>query len=214
VLNFIDFKRWIVLLLVCFSLWGAIPSVAYGQTLAKATFAGGCFWCMEKPFDALSGVVSTTAGYTGGKTANPSYRQVSSGKTGHAESVQVIYDPAQVSYEDLLEVFWHNVDPLDAGGQFCDRGSQYRSSIFVYDEPQRKLAQQSKQALEKSGVQPIATQIVSAGEFYPAEDYHQNYYQTNALKYRFYRFTCGRDQRLAEVWGEAGATATALLVQD
>jgi peptide-methionine (S)-S-oxide reductase len=194
-------KRWIASLLLCISLLGVMPPMAYGQTLAKATFAGGCFWCMEKPFDTLPGVVSTTSGYTGGQTVNPSYRQVSSGKTGHAESVQVVYDPAQVGYEKLLDVFWHNVDPLDAGGQFCDRGTQYRSSIFVSDEPQRKLAEQSKQGLEKSGIQPIATQIVSAGEFYPAEDYHQNYYETNALKYRFYRFSCGRDQRLAEVWG-------------
>jgi peptide-methionine (S)-S-oxide reductase len=194
-------KRWIASLLLCVSLLGVMPPMAYGQTLAKATFAGGCFWCMEKPFDTLPGVVSTTSGYTGGQTVNPSYRQVSSGKTGHAESVQVVYDPAQVGYEKLLDVFWHNVDPLDAGGQFCDRGTQYRSSIFVSDEPQRKLAEQSKQGLEKSGIQPIATQIVSAGEFYPAEDYHQNYYETNALKYRFYRFSCGRDQRLAEVWG-------------
>jgi peptide-methionine (S)-S-oxide reductase len=200
VANLMNFKRWIALLLVCFSLLG-VQSGAYGETLAKATFAGGCFWCMEKPFDVLPGVISTTSGYTGGQTVNPSYRQVSSGKTGHAEAVQVVYDPNQVSYKNLLDVFWHNVDPLDAGGQFCDRGSQYRSSVFVYDDRQRELAQQSKQALEQSGIQPIATQIVSASEFYPAEDYHQNYYETNALKYRFYRFACGRDQRLAEVWG-------------
>jgi peptide-methionine (S)-S-oxide reductase len=121
--------------------------------------------------------------------------------------VQVVYDPTQVSYEKLLDVFWHNVDPLDAGGQFCDRGSQYRSSVFFYDEQQRKLAEESKQALEKSGIQPIATQVISAGEFYPAEDYHQNYYETNALKYRFYRFACGRDQRLTEVWGESNPIA-------
>jgi peptide-methionine (S)-S-oxide reductase len=160
---------------------------------------------MEKPFDVLPGVVSTTSGYTGGQTERPSYRQVSSGTTGHAESVQVVYDPMQVSYEKLLDVFWHNVDPLDGGGQFCDRGSQYRSSVFFYDEAQRKQAEQSKQTLEQSGIQPIATEIVAASEFYPAEDYHQNYYETNALKYRFYRFTCGRDQRLAQVWGETAA---------
>jgi peptide-methionine (S)-S-oxide reductase len=200
--------RWIFSLLLCFSLLGVVPSMAYGETLAKATFAGGCFWCMEKPFDVLPGVISTTSGYTGGQTANPSYRQVSSGKTGHAESMQVVYNPAQVSYEKLLDVFWHNVDPLDAGGQFCDRGTQYRSTVFVYDDQQRNLAQQSKQALEQSGIQPIATEIVSAGEFYPAEDYHQNYYKTNAPKYRFYRFACGRDRRLAEVWGEQGTIAS------
>jgi peptide-methionine (S)-S-oxide reductase len=200
-------KRRIATLLICFSLLVCIQPLVYGQTLAKATFAGGCFWCMEKPFDVLPGVVSTTSGYTGGQTERPSYRQVSSGKTGHAESVQVVYDPTQVSYEKLLDVFWHNVDPLDAGGQFCDRGSQYRSSVFFYDEQQRKLAEESKQALEKSGIQPIATQVISAGEFYPAEDYHQNYYETNALKYRFYRFACGRDQRLTEVWGESNPIA-------
>jgi peptide-methionine (S)-S-oxide reductase len=195
-----NLKRCLALLFMVSSLLGFWHPEVSAQPLAKATFAGGCFWCMEKPFDALPGVVSTTSGYTGGQTKRPSYRQVSSGKTGHAESVQVVYDPAQVSYEKLLDVFWHNVDPLDGGGQFCDRGSQYRSSVFAYDEQQRKLAEESKQALEKSGIQPIATEIVSAGEFYPAEDYHQNYYETNALKYRFYRFACGRDQRLSEVW--------------
>lgn len=193
------FKRWVAIALLLFlSFWN---SPAHAVTLAKATFAGGCFWCMEKPFDELPGVVSTTSGYTGGQTVNPSYRQVSSGKTGHAESVQVVYDPTQVNYEKLLDVFWHNVDPLDPGGQFCDRGTQYRTNIFIYDEQQQKLAEQSKVALEKSGIQPIATEIVSAGDFYPAEDYHQNYYKTNPLKYRFYRSSCGRDRRLTEVWG-------------
>lgn len=198
-MNF-NLKRCIAVLLMVSTLLGFWHPEASAQPLAKATFAGGCFWCMEKPFDVLPGVVSTTSGYTGGQTERPSYRQVSSGKTGHAESVQVVYDPAQVSYEKLLDVFWHNVDPLDGGGQFCDRGSQYRSSVFVYDDAQRKEAEQSKQALEQSGLQPIATEIVAASEFYPAEDYHQNYYETNALKYRFYRFACGRDQRLAQVW--------------
>lgn len=195
-------KRWVAIaLLLCLPFFGLWTSPVEAANLAKATFAGGCFWCMEKPFDELPGVVSTTSGYTGGQTVNPSYRQVSSGQTGHAESVQVVYDPAQVNYEKLLDVFWHNVDPLDAGGQFCDRGTQYRTNIFVHDEQQQTLAKQSKAALAKSGVQPIATEIVSAGEFYPAEDYHQNYYKTNPLKYRFYRFSCGRDQRLTEVWG-------------
>jgi peptide-methionine (S)-S-oxide reductase len=195
-------KRWLIVCFITLGLWlGYIPP-SDAQSLAQATFAGGCFWCMEKPFDGLPGVVSTTAGYTGGTLANPSYRQVSSGITGHAESVRVEYDPQQVSYETLLDVFWHNVDPLDAGGQFCDRGSQYRSSIFFHDEQQRQLAEQSKQALEKSGLQPITTQIVAAGPFYPAEDYHQNYYQTHTARYRFYRFACGRDQRLSAVWGD------------
>jgi peptide-methionine (S)-S-oxide reductase len=194
------YKRWIAALALCFTLLGLYPSITDAQPLAQATFAGGCFWCMEKPFDELPGVVSTTSGYTGGQFVNPSYRQVASGKTGHAESVQVEYDPKQVSYEQLLDVFWHNVDPLDAGGQFCDRGNQYRSSIFFHNEQQKQLAEQSKKALERSGLQPIATQIVAVGDFYPAEDYHQNYYETNPVRYRFYRLTCGRDQRLAAVW--------------
>jgi peptide-methionine (S)-S-oxide reductase len=196
-------KRLVAItLLVCLYVlfYWALPANAQG--LSKATFAGGCFWCMEKPFDQLQGVVSTTSGYTGGQLPNPTYRQVSSGTTGHAESVQVVYDPTKVSYEKLLDVFWHNVDPVDAEGQFCDRGNQYRSSVFYQDETQHKLAEQSKVAIANQLNQPIATDIVSASEFYPAEDYHQNYYQTHAAKYRFYRFACGRDQRLAKVWGE------------
>jgi len=172
---------------------------------ATAIFAGGCFWCMEPPFDKLEGVVSTISGYTGGSKADPTYREVSSGGTGHAEVVQVAYDPAKVSYEELLEVFWRNVDPLDPGGQFCDRGSQYRTGIFAETEEQRRLAEASKQALEDSGrfEQPIVTEIVDASTFYPAEDYHQDYYEKNPVRYKFYRWNCGRDQRLAEVWGEA-----------
>ena len=196
-------KRLVAItLLVCLYVlfYWALPANAQG--LSKATFAGGCFWCMEKPFDQLQGVVSTTSGYTGGQLPNPTYRQVSSGTTGHAESMQVVYDPAKVSYEKLLDVFWQNVDPIDAEGQFCDRGSQYRSSVFYQDETQHKLAEQSKVAVATQLNQPIATEIVVASEFYPAEDYHQNYYQTHPAKYRFYRFTCGRDQRLAKVWGE------------
>jgi peptide-methionine (S)-S-oxide reductase len=170
---------------------------------AVATFAGGCFWCMEHPFDQLEGVVSVTSGYTGGRTANPTYEQVSSGTTGHAESVQVVYDPAKVSYEKLLDVFWHNIDPLTANAQFCDRGTQYRSAIFYHDDEQRRLAEASKRQLESSGrfTQPIATEIVAASAFYPAEEYHQHYYRKNPVRYRFYRWNCGRDQRLKEVWG-------------
>ncbi len=162
---------------------------------------------MEHPFDELDGVISTTSGYTGGHVANPTYHQVSSGTTGHAEAVQVVYDPAKVGYDKLLEVFWHNVDPLDAGGQFCDRGSQYRTGIFYTTEEQRRLAEASKKALEDSGrlPAPIVTEIVEAGPFYPAEDYHQDYYKTNPVRYKFYRFTCGRDQRLEEVWGADNA---------
>ena len=172
---------------------------------ATATFAGGCFWCMEPPFDKLEGVISTTSGYTGGSKADPTYREVSSGGTGHAEVVQVAYDPAKVSYEKLLEVFWRNVDPLDPGGQFCDRGSQYRTAIFAETEEQRRLAEASKQALADSGrfEHPIATEVVEASTFYPAEDYHQDYYEKNPVRYKFYRWNCGRDQRLAELWGAA-----------
>jgi peptide-methionine (S)-S-oxide reductase len=171
---------------------------------ALATFAGGCFWCMEPPYDKLDGVLATTSGYIGGGKADPTYQEVSAGGTGHAEAVQVTYDPAKVSYEELLEVFWHNVDPLDAGGQFCDRGDQYRTGIFVHDEEQQRLAEASKRQLEDSGrfEQPIVTEIVAAGSFYPAEDYHQDYYEKNPLRYKFYRWNCGRDARLEQLWGE------------
>jgi peptide-methionine (S)-S-oxide reductase len=185
------------------------PRLAGAQTqppppgLAVATFAGGCFWCMEPPFDKLEGVISTTSGYTGGAKRNPTYREVSSGGTGHTEAVQVVYDPAKVSYEKLLQVFWVNVDPTDAGGQFCDRGSQYRTGIFVHDATQRKLAEASKAALEKSKPfkEPVVTEIVPAGEFWAAEDYHQDYYKKNPLRYKYYRNGCGRDQRLQALWG-------------
>ncbi len=171
---------------------------------AVATFAGGCFWCMEPPFDKLDGVLATTSGYTGGRKLDPTYEEVSAGGTGHFEAVQVTYDPAKVSYDRLLEVFWRNVDPLDGGGQFCDRGEQYRTAIFVHGEEQRRLAEQSKQALvdSKRLDGPIVTEIVAAGPFYPAEEYHQDYYEKNPLRYKFYRWNCGRDQRLTQVWGE------------
>lgn len=170
---------------------------------AKATFAGGCFWCMEPPFDKLDGVVSTTSGYTGGEQDRPTYEQVSAGGTGHAEAVEVVYDPAVIGYERLLEVFWHNVDPLDAGGQFCDRGDQYRTAIFAQDDAQLQAAQASKRALEepKRFDKPIATEIIRASEFYPAEEYHQNFYKKHSVKYKFYRLSCGRDARLRELWG-------------
>jgi len=174
---------------------------------AVAVFAGGCFWCMEPPFDALDGVLATTSGYTGGHVENPSYQQVSEGGTGHREAVRVEYDPARVSYQQLLDVFWRNVDPLDGDGQFCDRGSQYGSAIFVAGAEQRRLAEGSKRALEQSKrfAKPIATEIVAAGPFYPAEDYHQDYARKNPLRYRFYRSRCGRDARLEAVWGAANA---------
>lgn len=171
----------------------------------KATFAGGCFWCMEHPFDELPGVVSVTAGYTGGHKKNPSYEEVSAGGTGHAESVRIVYDPAKVSYEKLLSVFWHNIDPTTKDRQFCDSGSQYRSSIFYHGEHQRRLALESKAELIKSKTfrEPVVTEIVQAGEFYPAEEYHQHYYRKNPIRYKFYRSRCGRDSRLRELWGDA-----------
>jgi peptide-methionine (S)-S-oxide reductase len=172
---------------------------------AVATFAGGCFWCMEPPYDKLPGVISTTSGYIGGKTVNPTYRQVVGGDTGHAEAVQIVYDPAKITYEKLLEVFWRNVDPHDAGGQFCDRGDSYRTGIFVHDEAQLRLAQESKRAVQAKLKKPVVTEIVLAPKFYPAEDYHQDYYVKNPVRYKFYRQNCGRDDRLREVWGaEAG----------
>jgi len=195
--------------------WDALPFYATADSLsqpeppvgeanlAKATFAGGCFWCMEKPFDQLDGVVSTTSGYTGGDTANPTYYEVSRGGTGHVEAVQVLYDPTQVSYDRLLEVFWRNVDPVDEVGQFCDKGSQYHAKIFTHDEQQQQLADQSKQALAKLPQfrqTPIATEIESAQTFYPAEEYHQDYYLKHPVRYQFYRTGCGRDARLQELW--------------
>jgi peptide-methionine (S)-S-oxide reductase len=171
--------------------------------LAKATFAGGCFWCMEPPFDELDGVVSTTSGYTGGKTRNPTYEQVSYGGTGHIEAVQIEFDPSKITYEELLEVFWRNVDPTDGGGQFCDRGSQYRTGIFVHDGEQRRLAEESKAALVASGrlEKKVVTEIYPATEFYRAEEYHQDYYTKNPIRYKLYRRGCGRDRVLEKLWG-------------
>lgn len=177
---------------------------AQTENLVTATFAGGCFWCMEAPFDVLPGVVSTTSGYTGGFKKNPSYDEVSAGKTGHAEAVQITYDSTQISYAQLLQVFWRNIDPLASNRQFCDSGSQYRSAIFYHNAEQQRLALASKQQLENSGrfQQPIVTEIVAAAEFYPAEGYHQDFYKKNPLRYKAYRAGCGRDRRLQELWGE------------
>jgi len=173
--------------------------------LEKAVFAGGCFWCMEAPFDQLPGVVSVTPGYTGGIKKNPTYKEVSAGGTGHAEAVQIVYDPAKISYEKLLTVFWHNIDPTVKNRQFCDNGDQYRSAIFFNTEEQHSIAGKSRTALEKSKPfrEPVVTEIVQAGEFYPAEDYHQHYYKKNPIRYKYYRNGCGRDQRLKELWGSA-----------
>ena len=183
---------------------GAQPEPQEAPELATATFAGGCFWCMEPPFDKLDGVVSTTSGYTGGHLDNPSYEQVSSGGTGHTEAVEVIYDPAKVSYEKLLEVFWVNIDPTDGKGQFCDRGSQYRSGIFYNSEEQQKLAEASKQKIDASGRLPktVVTEVTEATTFYRAEEYHQDYYQRHAFRYKLYRRGCGRDRVLEKLWGE------------
>ena len=172
--------------------------------LARATFAGGCFWCMEPPFEKIPGVQSVTSGYAGGRVKNPSYEAVSAGGTGHAEVVQVAYDPSRVSYEQLLEVFWRNVDPTDKGGQFCDRGNQYRTAIFYEGESQKQAATESKAALESSGVlgKPIVTEVVPLDAFYPAEAYHQDFYKKDPLRYNSYRAGCGRDQRLAQLWGK------------
>ncbi|NBQ89026.1 MAG: peptide-methionine (S)-S-oxide reductase [Betaproteobacteria bacterium] len=179
----------------------ALEPLAPGQ--AEATFAGGCFWCMEPPFEALPGVISVVSGYTGGRTKNPSYEDVSSGVTGHAEAVRIVYEPSKVSFEQLLEVFWHNIDPLTPDQQFCDKGTQYRSAIFYHDEAQRAAAEASKDALAASGrfKTSVVTSIVPARAFFPAEEYHQDYYRHNPLRYKYYRHGCGRDERLQELWG-------------
>ena len=180
----------------------AASAPASTQALQVATFGGGCFWCMEPPFDKLNGVVSTTSGYIGGSVANPTYDQVSAGGTGHAEVLQVKYDPSKVTYAKLLQVFWRNIDPLTPNRQFCDEGSQYRSAIFFHDAGQRRAAEASKRALDGRFRQAIVTEIVAATAFYPAEAYHQNYYTKNPVRYKFYRSRCGRDDRLKEVWGK------------
>ena len=187
------------------------------KNLKTATFAGGCFWCMESDFEKVSGVVEAVSGYTGGQKQNPTYEEVSAGGTGHAEAVQVTYDPAKITYKELLDVFWRRVDPTDAGGQFVDRGSQYRTAIFYHDEEQKRIAEDSREQMEKSGrfSAPIVTEIVPLTEFYPAEDYHQDYYRHNPLRYRFYRLGSGRDQFLKSTWGaEATASSGAVMSED
>jgi len=178
----------------------------------KATFAGGCFWCMEHPFDQLDGVLEVVSGYTGGQKDNPTYEEVSSGSTGHLEAVQIVYDPARISYERLLGVFWKQIDPTDPGGQFVDRGSQYRTAIFYHNEEQKRLAEMSKQRLNKSRKynKPIVTQIAKAGKFYVAEDYHQDYYKQCPLKYGSYRQGSGRDEFLKKIWGEQADVESAI----
>jgi peptide-methionine (S)-S-oxide reductase len=172
--------------------------------LEKATFAGGCFWCMEHPFDKMEGVASTTAGYTGGHKESPTYKEVSSGTTGHAEAVEILYDPSRVSYGELLDVFWRNIDPTALNRQFADVGTQYRTAVFYHSEEQRRLAEASKERMDKSGRfgKPIVTEITPAATFYPAEEYHQDYYRKNPVRYRIYRFGSGRDRYLEKTWGE------------
>ncbi len=178
------------------------PLSAAAET-ALATFAGGCFWCTESDFEQVPGVIDVVSGYTGGTVASPTYKQVSAGGTGHAEAVQIRFDPAVVSYAQLLDIFWHSVDPYTADAQFCDHGHQYRSAIFYHDAAQRQAAERSKAALANAYKDrgPIVTEIVDAGTFWPAETYHQDYYKKNPLRYRYYRFGCGRDGRLDELWG-------------
>jgi peptide-methionine (S)-S-oxide reductase len=202
------FARFVAFALVL----GAAPAwTAFAQApdRAVATFAGGCFWCMEPPYDKLDGVISTTSGYMGGFKRHPTYEEVSRGVTGHTEVVQVVYDPKRVSYEKLLDVFWKNIDPTVKDAQFCDTGTMYRTAIFVHGEEQKKAAEASKAALEKSKPfrEPIVTPVTAASEFWPAEDYHQDYYLKNPLKYQYYRNGCGRDARLKQLWGAAAGGA-------
>ena len=179
------------------------PAFAQGPT-AKATFAGGCFWCVEADFDKVPGVISTTSGYIGGTVVNPTYQQVSSKTTGHAEAVEIVFDPTKVSYAQLVEKFWRTIDPTTKDRQFCDAGSPYRTAIFTHDAAQAAAAQASLAALEKSKPfkEPIVTQLVPAGPFYLAEDYHQDYYKKNPVRYNYYRTSCGRDARLEQLWGK------------
>ncbi|QDL56687.1 peptide-methionine (S)-S-oxide reductase [Rhodoferax aquaticus] len=194
------------------ALWA--PSAGLAQTTAspaaataKAVFAGGCFWCVESDFDKVPGVLSTTSGYTGGRTANPSYEQVSSHSTGHAEAVEVLFDPAKVSYQQLVEYYWRTIDPTTKDQQFCDRGSPYRTAIFAQNAEQLRIATASRAALDKSKPfkEPVVTDVVMGGAFYPAEEYHQDYYKKNPLRYKYYRTSCGRDARLQQLWGDKAA---------
>ncbi len=190
------------------TLGGGSESQAQDAGYETATFAGGCFWCIQPPFDELDGVVKTTVGYTGGKEKDPTYKDVSYGKTGHTESIEIIYDPKKVTYEELLEVFWMNIDPTDSGGQFVDRGKQYRPAIFYHGEAQKKAAEESKAKLDKSGRfdNPVVVEIVEAAAFYPAEDYHQKFYQKSPVRYKSYKSGSGRDQFIEKYWGETAAS--------
>ena len=191
---------------IAFSTTAQTPAakVATPANSAKAIFAGGCFWCVESDFDKVPGVISTTSGYIGGTTANPTYEQVSAKGTGHAEAVEIVYDPQKVTYDRLVEYFWHTIDPTTKDQQFCDRGTPYRTAIFAQDAEQLKIARASKAALEKSKPfkDPVVTEVVLGTKFYPAEDYHQDYYLKNPVRYKYYRNGCGRDARLKDLWGD------------
>ncbi|MBI5777684.1 MAG: peptide-methionine (S)-S-oxide reductase MsrA [Nitrospirae bacterium] len=199
-----NIARTLYLVLIVLLL-AATGSAGHAAEQAKAVFAGGCFWCMEEVFEKVEGVVSVTSGYMGGQKTNPTYEDVSAGGTGHAESVEVVYDPAKVSYQKLLDHFWKNVDPITPNAQFCDHGTQYRAVIFYGNDEEKRQAEASKQAIEqaKRFKEQIVTQIVTAAKFYPAEDYHQDFYKKNPAKYKFYKFTCGRAQRLEQLWGKS-----------
>lgn len=187
------------------ALWSPGEPVEAAAPASKAYFAGGCFWCMEEAFDKVDGVLTVVSGYMGGTVGNPTYEQVSAGQTGHAESVEVSYDPAKVTYQKLLDAFWRNVDPLTPNAQFCDHGSQYRSVIFYGSEEEKKTAEESKMEIERSKrfSTPIVTQLVQASTFYPAEEYHQDFYKKNPIRYKYYKFSCGRAQRLEALWGKS-----------
>lgn len=186
---------------------GMVAALAGGAAEAAepetAVFAGGCFWCVEADYDKVPGVLDTVSGFTGGTVENPSYEQVTYGDTGHYEAVRITYDPDRVSYEELVNIFWRTVDPTDAGGQFCDRGDSYRTAVFVADKAQRQAAEASLAEAEGALGQEIVTPVLEAGAFWPAEDYHQDYYEKNALQYKYYRWSCGRDDRVEELWGDA-----------
>lgn len=191
-------------LFISLSLSNALAQNKQGTELRKAVFAGGCFWCMEPPYEAYynKGVIKVTSGYIGGKKANPTYEEVSAGNSGHREAIEVVYDPTKLTYDKLLEIFWINIDPLDASGQFCDKGEQYQSAVYFNNDAERIQIEKSKKAksdlLKKKGI--VATKVLPASPFYPAEEYHQDYYIKNPVRYKFYRFNCGRDDRLKEVW--------------
>lgn len=200
-----EFIRNIFVILLIGMAWPLNGYSAENEIRGKAIFAGGCFWCMEEVYEKIPGVIAVTSGYTGGRVVQPTYEQVSAGETGHAESVEVLYDPAQVSYDRLLEIFWRNIDPTVRDAQFCDHGSQYRSAIFYLDDVQKQMAEASKRKIQEtqSFGGPLYTEITQAETFYGAEDYHQDFYKKNPTKYKFYKWSCGRTQRLEQLWGKS-----------